>query len=137
MSKNKFVTYNFYKKDGNYYILQYNQHIEVTENVFNVYKNSAYAHDYSDIKYYNNNFSLENSTTTVYKEIIEQQFSTIENDFMIKESNREFLMKFKPKVRQTIILWLEGYNDTEIAEKIGISCRYIRKIRAKLKQMLK
>lgn len=136
MCNRKFRTYNFYKKDEQYYIIQNNQHIEVSVEVFNAYKMSTYAQDYNDRYYHVHNFSLENNSNTVDKEFISLQHSEIEESYLIEEYNQEFLLQFSPKVRQTIILWLEGYNDTEVAKKTDFSCRYVRKIRAQLRKML-
>lgn len=137
MFEHKLRTYNFYQKDGKHYIIQCSQPIEVSIEVFNAYKNSIYAQDYNDMYYHDHNFSLENSITTIDKELKAQQFFATEERYLMKESDREFLMKFSPKVRQTVLLWLEGYNDIEVAEKIDISCRYVRKIKAQLRQMFK
>lgn len=137
MRKNKYVTYNFYHENGRYYILLHNQHIEVSIEVFNAYKNSIYVQDYSDRKYHKHNISLESNKMTAEQILAEQQFFATEEIYITEECNIEFLMRFKPKIRQTIILWLEGYNDKEVAEKIGISCRYVRQIRAQLRQQFR
>lgn len=135
MCKNKYVTYNFYHKDGKYYILVHNQHIEVSIEVFNAYKNSIYVQNYSDRKYYKNNISMENSKMTIEQLLVEQQFFASDEIYITEECNKEFLMKFKSKIRQTIILWLAGYNDKEVAEKIGVSRQYVCQIRAQLRKI--
>ena len=134
MCKNKNVKFNFYQSDERFFILLCGQHIEVSKDVFYAYKHSVYAQDYNDMLYYNNNITLENREILFSRNSIIKHFLSTEDSYLMKESDREFLMTFKPKIRKTILLWLEGYNDREVAEKIGVSCRYVRQIRAQLRR---
>lgn len=78
----------------------------------------------------------ESENVSFYESVVKYEDCSFEN-IVQNEYLLELIKDLKPQRRLIVKLWIEGYTDTEIAEKLQISKQAVNKFKHKLRKKVK
>ena len=87
----------------------------------------------------NESYSLEelaeSENVSFYENVIKYDDSVFEN-IVIDEYLAKIIKDLKPQRKAIVYLWIEGYNDTEVSERLQISKQAVNKFKHSLKNKI-